>query len=353
MTSAFGFEWLRPEWWPALVLAPVLYLLGLIVLGLRRRALYRLIEPHQVARFLPDWSPSHARFRVALSAVALAYLVLALAGPVRGYTLREVHRRGLDLVVCVDTSRSMLVEDLRPSRMARARREVRGLLRRLEGDRVALVAFAGDVRNVAPLTHDRATLGHFVEALSPRDNLVGGTDIGGALEHALELFDGRTGAHEAVLLLTDGEDHAGRGLEVAQQAARAGIRIFVVGMATTDGGKIPLEDRDRSASGFQKDKDGSEIVSVLDDASLRAIAEATGGAYLSVTDSPVPLEELYEKRISRMEARDLWAGRERVPHDRYQWALVIAFVCMVAEAGMRERRTAGQRSRSAAGRRRA
>ncbi len=343
MSSAFGFEWLRPEWWPAMALAPALWLLGLIILGLRRRALAKLVAQRQVSRFLPEWSASQARLRVVLAGVGLGYLVLALAGPVRGYTLRDVQRRGLDLVVCVDTSRSMLVEDLRPNRMSRARREVRGLLGRLKGDRAALVAFAGDVRDVAPLTHDRATLGQFVEALAPRDNLVGGTDIGGALEHALELFDGRTGAHEAVLLLTDGEDHGGRGLAVAEVAARAGIRIFVVGMATSGGGKIPMVDGRSGGAGFQKNKQGEEVVSALDDTSLAAIAAATGGAYLAATDSPAPLEELYEKRISRMEARDLWAGRERVPHDRFQWALVMALVCMTAEGALGERR--GQRGR--------
>ncbi|MDP6518574.1 MAG: VWA domain-containing protein [Planctomycetota bacterium] len=338
VNSAFGFEWLRPEWWPALALGPVLFFLGQFGLRLRRRALAKLVAEHQVTRFMPHWSLSQARWRVLLAATGLAALVLALAGPVRGYTLRDVQRRGLDLVVCVDTSRSMLVEDLRPNRMARARREVRGLLQRLQGDRAALVAFAGDVRDVAPLTHDRATLSQFVEALSPRDNLVGGTDIGGALEHALKLFDGRTGAHEAVLLLTDGEDHGGRGLAVAEEAARVGIRIFIVGMATTGGGKIPLVDEAARGGGFQQDDDGAEVVSTLNGASLAAIAEATGGAYLAATDSPVPLEELYEKRISRMEARDLWAGRERVPHDRFQWALVIALVCMTAEGALGERR---------------
>jgi len=295
-----------------------------------------------MTRFLPGFSRNRARSRVVLAAAGALLLGFAIVGPVRGYTLREVRRRGLDLVVCIDTSRSMLVQDLKPDRLTRARREVAGLLERLEGDRAAILAFAGDVREVAPLSHDRSTLAMFVATLTPDDNLKGGTDLGAALEHALTLFDERTGAHEAIIVLTDGEDLEGKGLEVAREAKRRGIRIYLVGMGTPEGGKIP-----DGARGFVKDETGKEVVSKMDGASLQAIAAETDGDYLPADASAVPLQELYEKRISKLEGRELLAGKERIPHDRYQWPLVLAAACLVGEAALRERRP-GERKASAA-----
>jgi Ca-activated chloride channel family protein len=331
-----GFGWLRPEAATWLLAAPALLVVGLWSLGARRRALLRLVEVRHAARFVPGHSRGRALARLVLAAGAALFLALALAGPVRGYSLREVERKGLDLVVCLDTSRSMLVEDLRPNRLERAKREVLGLLERLRGDRVALLAFAGDVRTVAPLTHDRTTLGAFLRTLSPDENLVGGTNLGAALQTALELFDGRTGASEAIVLLTDGEDLEGEGLAVAEEAAARGIRVYVVGMGTVEGGKIA-----DGARGFVRDEAGEEVVSALDDRTLEAIAEATGGAYLAASRSALPLEELYEKRIGRLETRALWAGRERIPHDRYQWPLALALGCLLGAGALREVRTTG------------
>ena len=329
----FGFSWLRPGDLAWLLAVPLLGLVALRGLLARRRALRKLVD----ARHLPRFAPSHGSWapgiRVALASGAALFLVLSLLGPVRGYSLREVERKGLDLVVCLDTSRSMLVEDLRPSRLDRAKREITGLLDRLRGDRVAVLAFAGDVRRVAPLTHDRKTLASFVATLSPQDNLVGGTNLGAALEAALDLFDGRTGNHEAIVLLTDGEDLTGEGLAVAERAKERGIRVYVVGMGTAAGGKIADE-----RGGFVTDEAGSEVVSALDGSTLERIAETTGGAYLAATQNALPLEELYEERMTKLEARSLWAGRERIPHDRFQWPLVVALLFMVLESALRSRK---------------
>jgi len=336
VTGFLGFDILRPALFAAAAAGPIVLVLGVLGLRARARARARLVSTAQQGRFLPGFSENRARLRVALAALAALLLGFALVGPVRGYTLREVRRRGLDLVLCVDTSRSMLVQDLKPDRLTRARREVTGLLDRLKGDRAAILAFSGDVREVAPLTHDRATLKAFVQTLSPEDNLRGGTDIGGVLERALALFDGRTGAHEAIVVITDGEDTEERGLEIAKRARERGIRVFLVGMGTVEGGKIP-----DGAQGFVKDEEGKEVVSRMNSESLQAIADETGGAYLAADASPIPLEELYEKRISKLEGRELFAGKERIPHDRFQWPLVLAAACLCAEAGLRERRPRG------------
>lgn len=339
-SGALGFEFLGTQRIIWLVVVPVLFAIGIYGLAARRRARERLVADRHRQRFMPGFSQNRARLRVVLASVAAMFLALAALGPVRGFTLREVQRRGLDIVICVDTSRSMLVQDIKPDRLQRAKREIIGLLDRLRGDRVALIAFAGDHRPVAPLTHDRETMKLFVESLSVGDNLVGGTNIGAALEAALRLFDGRTGAHEAIVLITDGEDLEGQGLAIAEKALESGIRVFVVGMGSRDGGKIP-DGRGK----FVRDEVGEEVISMLNGGSLEAISDVSGGAYLSAGQSPIPLEELYEKKMSQLESRDLWAGKERVPHDRFQWPLVLSFACMLGEVGLRERRPRRRRSR--------
>ena len=345
--ALFGFDLMRPEHaaWLAAGLATLL--LGLRSLRLRRLERERLVAPRHARRFLPGFSSASATARVVFASAALLFLAFALTGPVRGYTERSVQRRGLDLVVCTDTSRSMLVRDLRPDRLTRAKREVGGLVDRLHGDRIALVAFAGEARDVSPLTHDRTTLRALLERVSTDENTKGGTDLGAALAHALALFDGRNGAHEAVVMLTDGEDLEGHGLEIAKQAEARGIRVYVVGMATETGGKIPQTAPDGRES-FVVGEDGREVVSALADDSLQQLARSSGGDYVAATRSATPLEDLYEHRINRLEGRAMEGGLERVPHDRFQWFLVLALACMSIEAVLRERRRAGAHGGGAA-----
>jgi len=329
----FGFELMRPVDGFFLFAAPVACVLGIWALARRRRARRAFVDVRHERKFLPGFSPNRARARVALITGAFLFLALALLGPVRGFTWVEARSKTLDLVVCVDTSRSMLVEDMKPNRLVRAKREVVALLDHLKGDRIALIGFSGDVRNVSPLTRDRKTLRYFLEGISPTDNQRGGTDIGGALERALEIFDGRTGASEAIILLTDGEDLEERGLEVAAMARERGIRVFVVGMGTLGGGKIP-----DGAGGFVRDDIGEEVVSSLAGDTLEAIADETGGAYLSAEHNALPLEYIYERRLSSLEGRREKGGKERIPHDRYQWPLALGLICMLGGAGLRERR---------------
>ncbi len=332
-----GFDLLRPELLAFLPLGPLLLAAGLWGVARRKREIGLLVSSRQLERFLPDLSFARATARVVLVAGAALWLGVSAAGPVRGYTQREVARRGIDLVLCVDTSRSMLAQDVRPSRLERAKREIRGLVDGLRGDRVALLAFSGDVREVAPLTHDRHTLSSLLDYVTTDDNQLGGTDLAAALERALALFDGRTGAHEAIVLLTDGEDLSGRGKEVATEAARRGIRVYVVGVGTTAGGKIPVIGRD-GREAFLRGPDGTEVVTRLEAESLTELARATGGEFLSTEESATPLEELMRQRISRLEGRDLTASTRRVPHDRYQWTLVLALLCMFTELALFERR---------------
>lgn len=344
------FDWLRPEYGPLLLVALVPVVAGWVSLRARMRLLGRVAEPRHLARLFPGlarragagggrgltkWLRRRAWLRVALWVTCLALLIVGLLGPVRGYALVPVATRQIDVVVALDTSRSMLVEDVTPNRLERAKAEISALFDAMQGERVALIAFAGLARNVTPLTRDVSTAQFFLEDLDPSDNRKGGTDIGAALTLALDRFDPDAGANQAIVLVTDGEDLTGEGLAAAEDAAKRGIRVHVLGMGTSSGGKVP-----DGEGGFVVDPDAeggpAEVVSKLESSTLRALAEATEGVYLEAKGRVLPLEELYERAIAGMEGRDIVDGKERVPRDRYQWALALALLVLVLEASMRE-----------------
>ncbi len=335
--SFLGFDLLRAPELAWLAGSIAVLAIGWWSLARRERERKALVSERQLLRVLPHFSSTRARLRLALAVLALASLAFALTGPVRGYTVRPVQRRGVDLVVCLDTSRSMFVRDVRPDRLTRAKREISDLFEKMRGDRAALIAFSGEPRQVAPLTHDVVTLQKLLAQTSPDDNTLGGTDIGTALKRALDVFDGATGAHEAIVLVTDGEDLEGKGLEVAKQAAERGIRIFVLGMGTEQGGKIPIA-TDGGGETLLRDEDGKEVVSTMDAKSLIKLAESTGGTYIGATENATPLEELYTKRITKIEGHEYESGEERVPQDRFQWFAALAIACMIFEFGLREKK---------------
>ena len=332
-----GFEWLRPGalWVAAFAVIPLIF--GVLRHVRVKRALLKLCEPRHLRRVFPGllapaslsgdsvllWLRRRALYRAALGATGIALMALALIGPVRGYALVPAAVRQVDVVVVLDTSRSMWVEDVEPNRIERAKTEIVALLDTMRGERAGLIAFAGDARSVAPLTRDMDTMRYFLQRLTPEDNRKGGTDIGGALRVALERFEESPGGGtQSIVLVTDGEDLSGDGLAAAEDASSRGITVHVLGMGTPTGGKIP-----NGAGQFVVDNETrEEVVSKLESKSLKAIAQVTGGLYLEAKGRVLPLENLYRRAIAPMEGRDMIDGKERVPRDRYQWPLVGAIL---------------------------
>jgi len=283
----------------------------------------------------PHVSATRRLLRDGLALLAVAAVVLAWALPQWGTWIREVAQRGVDVMVVLDTSRSMLAEDLEPSRLERAKREVRGLLGHLAGDRMGLIAFAGSARRLCPLTSDLGTLRLLLDDADTLTNVRGGTAVGEGLERALDALDeDESDAAKVILLLTDGEDHDSDPppTEIAFRALSMGIPIHVVAFGTADGATIPARDARGGTSGIVRDAEGDPVVSRPNEALLERIASISGGAYLSAARTPFPLDEVYEKRIAVMEGVTRATSRRREPVDRYQWALIFALACLGARA---------------------
>ncbi len=301
----------------------------------KKRAMERFADPGLLAQLTGQDLKRRRFFKGLFLLTALALMLFALAGPRWGSHYQEVSQKGVDIMILVDVSPSMRVEDIKPDRLERARREILDFLTVVQGDRVGLVAFSGAAFVQCPLTLDYGALDMFLGQLEPDLIPVPGTDLGAAIETGLSSFDFKAETDKVILLITDGEDNEGKGLAAAGQAAEKGVKIFVFGMGETSGGPVPASD---GKGGFKKDKEGKLILSKLEEESLRRIASATGGTYARSVAGDLDLDILYFDGIkSRTEAQTLKSGKIKVYEERFPIFLLAAFVFLVLEDLLPER----------------
>jgi len=301
----------------------------------KQRAIERLADPELLVRLTGRDRKRMRSFKGILLITALGLMLVALAGPRWGSHYQEVSQKGVDIMIVVDVSPSMLVEDVKPNRLERARREILDFLRVVRGDRVGLVAFSGAAFVQCPLTLDYAALDMFLSALQPDLIPVPGTDLGAAIETGASSFDFNSETDRVMLLITDGEDNEGKGLEAARNAASNGVKIFVFGIGVTSGGPIPAGD---GKGGFEKDEEGKLILSKLDEEGLRQIASTAEGTYVRSVAGDLDLDILYFDGIkSRTEAETLKSGKIKVYEERFPIFVLAAFLFLVLEGLLPER----------------
>jgi len=328
----------------ALALVPLAALAwGLLVLARRARGrrLARVIGP-RASELAGDVDGTARRRRDALLAAGLVLALVALARPRWGGAGDEAAPRGVDLVVALDVSRSMLARDVLPDRLARAKADVGTLADRARGDRLALVAFAGEARLVIPLTQDVDTFARLLDDVDTWTVARGGTDLGAALGAALEALGGASGAHEAIVLVTDGEDLQGRGLRAARRARERGIVVHAAGYGSTRGSKIAVAGP--GGETFLRDRAGRDVVTAMDPETLERLATSTGGAFFDAGAHQDPLVALYDEQVNAMARKPLDEGpgaAGRAP--RFQWPLLLAVCAWLAGLSLPERRP-GSRS---------
>jgi len=289
------FRFAASAWLWGLALVPALVLFLVWAGRRRRRALDAFGDPELVARLTDSVSVSARRWKAALVLTAVALSVVALARPQFGTRVETVRSTGQDIVVAVDLSRSMLAEDVAPSRLERARLAILRLMDRLDGDRIGLVAFAGDAFVQSPLTIDYSAAGMFLGAMHPDLMPVQGTDLGAALRVSLDALE--QGARDArvVVIVTDGEDHEAAFESELERAASMGVQVHVVGIGSTEGVPIPDFDAQGRRVGFLRDEDGTVVTTRLGDATLRTVAERTGARYVRVDAGGAALDDLVDE----------------------------------------------------------
>lgn len=315
------------QWLWALALLPLLA--GLYFRAERRSA--ERLKQFVAANLLPHLAGTVNRRRRAVRfgflLIAIALGIVALAQPRWGYTYDEAKRKGLDLLLAVDTSRSMLSNDVPPSRLERVKLATQDLINELQGDRVGVIAFAGRAFLQAPLTIDYTAA---VDALLDLDTTTipeGGTNISAAINLAVSTFGKSAMGNRALIIFTDGEELSGDATKTAKTAADAGVRVFTIGVGTPEGSLIPLQNSS-GGTAFVKDSKGQVVKSKLDEKRLGEIARETGGMYLHLENGQATMKQVVREGLAKMQAGDIDARLSRRPIERYQWPLGAACIAL-------------------------
>ena len=325
------FRFAHPEYLYLLLAAPALVALFAWALYDRRRRLARFGDPATVATLMPDASTGRMKLKFILFTTAVILVILAAARPQFGSKLREQKSEGIEMMLAVDVSNSMLAEDFEPNRLERTKYAINKLFDGLEQDRVGVIVFAGDATVQLPITSDYRMAKAFAKRISPSMASVQGTSIGKALSLAEMSFSSGSGDSRVIILITDGEDHEGNVMQAAERAAEQGIRIFTIGIGTPEGAPIQI------GGEFIKDEKGDMVVSKLDEKMLSEVAGITGGAYVRSTKQSIGLDEIV-KSINEMEQTELSMMRFEEFNEQYQYLLIAALVLLLAEFLLLDRR---------------
>ncbi len=336
-----GLRFGSPGWlWALLLLAPLL--LFYISAARRREALLsRIIAPRLQAQLTGQVSIARRNLRTGLLLGAIGLTLVGLAKPRLGYDVTEVKSKGRDVIIAIDTSRSMLSTDTAPTRLGRAKLIAQDLLGYLKGDRVGLIAFAGDAFLQAPLTLDKGAVLTSLEDLDSNTIPKGGTDIASAIRMAIAAFGKGEGMSRALVLMTDGEDLEASGVQAAKEAAAAGIRIFTIGFGSPSGSLIPIR-TEQGRNDFVRDESGRPVTSKLDATRLSEIAKETGGFYQPFGQDAA--KAIYDKGIVPMELQESGTLTSRKPVERYAWPVTAALLLLACWSLLGE----GRRLRRAA-----
>jgi len=324
--------------WLLLLLPPLLVVFFWWSLRKRRTLMTQFIQARLLPGLVAGISPGRRKLRFAFLVAAVALLVVALARPQWGFTWREVKQRGVDIVVAIDTSKSMLADDVKPSRLARAKLAALDLMRIAKSDRLGVVAFAGSAYLQCPLTIDDAAFGQTVDNLGVSSISEGGTALADAIETALTAFkEGEN--YKVLVLMTDGEDHDSGALAEARKAAQAGMRIYTIGIGTPEGELLRIKDA-QGRDDYVRDPDGNVVKSHLEERLLQEIAGATDGGFYLPLRGAGTINTLYDQGLAKLPKSEHQEKLVKQYHERYQWPLGLAIALLLAEILLPERRRA-------------
>lgn len=294
------FRFGEPLYLYLLLILPFLIAFYLYTNYRRRKKLRQYGDPELMAHLMPEVSKYRPDIKFYLVTAALAMVIFMLARPQFGSKMETVKRQGVETVVALDISNSMLAKDVTPSRLEKSKKLVSRLVETFNNDKVAMIVFAGEAFTQLPITSDYISAKMFLETISPSLITTQGTDIRGAIDLAMKSFTPNEGVGRAIVLITDGENHEGGAVEAAKQAADKGIRVFVLGVGSPEGSPIPVE----GTNDFRKDKDGNVVVTRLNEQMCQEVAKAGNGMYVRV-DNTNNAERALNAEINKLAKADV------------------------------------------------
>lgn len=330
-------KWNNPDiliWLFALI--PLLLATG-FMLRRREKRLAKMAEQPLWKTMLPGYSIKRQRTKNWLRVLALAFALLALARPQWGFQWEEVKQRGLSIIVALDTSKSMLAQDIKPNRLQQAKWGIKDLVKELQGDRIGLIAFAGNAFLQCPATVDYAAFLMMLDDVYAGIIPLGGTDIYEALKESIESFDKETAADKVIILISDGEGHTGDPLSLLPELKKEKIRVFAIGVGTLQGDLI------QTSEGFVKDSKGNVVKSALNENMLEKMALETGGFYIRSAPGDFGLERVYQQGIAQLQREERESRMAKRWTERFPWFLGAALLCLLLEASLKPIQKEGQR----------
>lgn len=336
----------QPMWFWSLAVVPLLVALFFNAERRRRVALDRLLAVRLQPRLAGSVSPAKRRWGFALFLLGIALTFLALARPQWGFTWQERKQRGRDILIALDTSRSMLATDLQPNRLTRAKLAAQDLLGLIEGDRVGLIAFAGSSFLQAPLTADFTAVREALQEIDTEIIPRGGTNLAEAIKAASDALGKGESDSRALIIFTDGEELEEDAVAIAR-ANKDKFRIFTVGLGSAEGALIPVPN-EKGGTEFIRDDKGQYVKSRLDERRLREVAEASGGFYVPLQQGPSEMTQIVRDGLGKMKETETDTRFSKEPIERYHWPLVASVACLVASLLLGERRRAAAVARVAA-----
>ena len=326
----------HPEYLYALGLIPLLFMFYAFSFRKKAEAFERFGNRALLLKLSRTTSFRRQRIKAGLLVLGFTFCILAIARPQLGARTEIVKREGIEIMVAMDVSTSMLAEDVKPNRLIRAKQAVRSLLGRLQEDRIGLVGFAGIAYLQCPMTSDYSAVQLFLDGVDTETISTQGTAISEALYLAMKSFNDKQESQKVIILLTDGEDHQGDPVEAAEEAAGLGIRIYPIGIGTPFGEPIPLRKSEGNTSEVKRDGSGSVVMSRLDELTLGKIADRTSGAYYRSTLAEDEIEQIYSE-IAKLEKSEFETREVTHYEERYQVLLLIGLLMVCFEALLSDR----------------
>jgi len=317
------------EYFYALALVLVFILLYWFYNSWKKRAKKSFGDEQVIDNLMPKVSESKPLLKFILIVIAFIFIVIGLVDPQIGSKLEKVKREGIDLMLVLDVSNSMLAEDIKPNRLERSKMAISSLIDKLQGDRIGIVIFAGNAYKQLPLTTDYSAAKLFLSAVDTKVVPTQGTAIGEAIEMASESFDEQE-HNKAIIIITDGENHEDDAVEAATAATEMDIRVFTIGMGLPEGTPIPLYNNYGSQTGFKKDKDGQTVITKLNEDMLRQIAAAGNGAYARANNTTTGLRKIFDD-ISEIEKKEIETKQFTDYEHRFQIYLIGALLFLIIE----------------------
>ncbi|MGQ8335493.1 vWA domain-containing protein [Sunxiuqinia sp. A32] len=329
------FRFAHPDYLYALVIIPILVILFWLSRRSRRKALERFGQMETLEYLMPNVSKSRPVFKFIIWLFTLSSIIFALSRPQFGSKLKTIKREGVELIIALDVSNSMMAEDIQPNRLERAKRAISRLVDNLSDDKIGLIVFAGDAYTQLPITTDYPSAKLFLNAVNTEIVPRQGTAIGAAIELATNSFSPQFEGNKAIVVITDGENHEDDAIGAATAAAEKGIIVHTIGMGLPQGGPIPIYRNGQKD--YRKDKEGNVVITKLNETMLQQVSAAGKGIYVRANNAQVGLNTLFNE-IDKMEEAEMESLVYSEYEEQYQWFIALALLLILVDFMTLERK---------------